>query len=124
MTDISLNRPDAEAIEREPITDTERFDAAVEHRCEGYIVAPGCRGAQCEHAEGDEDHQCEASFSWSQCDSCGTTLGGDREPASMIPIDDKGAFDYARDIVDIDICTDCVIAWANGDSPETWRASA
>ena len=97
------------------------FDKAVAHYCKGYTVAPGCHGVECEHANGDTEHYCESSFSWSQCDSCGTTLGGDRSPASMIPHDFKAGDDT---IIDVSICVDCVLAWANGDTPENWRASA
>lgn len=99
---------------------TAEFDAAVERNCEGYTVAPGCHGVECEHAYGDLDHFCEPSFSWSPCDSCGTTLGGDREPATMIPLDYKAGDDT---IIDVSICTDCVIAWGTGENPETWEAS-
>lgn len=99
-------------------TATEKFEDSVAHYCKGYTVAPGCRGPECEHAEGDEEHRCEPNFSWSQCDSCGSTLGGDREPATMIPHDYKAGEDT---MIDVSICPDCVQAWANGESPETWQ---
>ena len=99
---------------------TAEFDKAVEHYCEGYTVAPGCRGDQCEHSDSDENHSCEPSFSWSPCDSCGTTLGGDREPASMIPNNFRPGDDT---IIEVSICTDCVLAWANGESPDNWSAA-
>ena len=97
------------------------FAASVAHYCEGYIVAPGCRGETCEHSEGDPDHRCEAGFSSAQCDSCGSTFGGDREPGSMLPIDKRGAFDYSREAIDCVLCVDCVLYWANGDEPEDWH---
>jgi len=111
------------------MTDSEQFIAAVEHYCEGLIVSPGCRGSQCEYADGYEDHQCEASFSWHQCDSCGSRLGGDRTPASGIITgcyDDKETEQAIADsgkceIIDLSICVDCVLFHANGDVPETWR---
>lgn len=42
---------------------------------------------------GDERHivpactdECEGGFSWTSCDGCGSTLGGDRHPAvALIP---------------------------------------
>ncbi len=98
-------------------TDTERFEAAVEHYCKGYTVALGCRGIECEYADGDENHLCESHFSRSQCGSCGSTLGGDREQATMIPLDYKAGEDT---MIDIDICVDCLMFWANGDLPEQW----
>lgn len=94
------------------------FGDAVEHNCKGYTVAPGCHGIECEFADGDESHQCEASFSFAPCDSCGSRLGGDRSPATMIPLDFKAGDDT---MIDISICVDCALAWANGDEPETWE---
>ena len=99
-------------------TDTENFDAAVAHYCKGYTVAPGCRGEQCEYAEGDREHQCEASFSSAQCDSCGSTFAGDRLPATMIPLDYKAGEDT---MIEVSICTDCTMAWANGEDTEEWQ---
>lgn len=99
-------------------TDQERFDASVRHYCEGYTVAPGCAGERCEHAEGDPEHYCEPSFSWTQCDSCGSTFGGDRHPAFMIPLEFKAGDDT---IIDASICSDCVQAWANAEDPEQWH---
>ena len=95
-----------------------KFGDSIEHYCKGYTVAPGCRGIECEYAEGDEEHRCEASFSSAQCDSCGSTFAGDREPATMIPLDYKAGEDT---MIDVTICVDCVMAWANGDDPdEPW----
>jgi hypothetical protein len=64
----------------------------------------------------------EGSFSWQECDSCGSRLGGDRFKAHAIH---KEAFgpDAKRpdDIHHIDICVDCVMFHANGDEPESWE---
>jgi hypothetical protein len=93
----------------------EAFLAAIDSRWAGYVLAVGCRGVQCEYAEGDEDHQCESSFSWRECDSCGSHLGGDRGKAQAFePAQDK------PDITEIDICTDCRMWHANGELPENW----
>jgi hypothetical protein len=97
---------------------TQQFLDAIKHYCDGYTVAVGCRGEQCEHADGDPEHSCESFFSWQRCDSCGSTLGGDRTPASFIPFDFKAGDDT---IIDGDICIDCALFWANGDVPETWQ---
>jgi hypothetical protein len=64
--------------------------------------------------EGCEDEDChsedyEASFSWAQCDTCGSTLGGDRYPAHGI-IDGN--------IYHFEVCVDCVMYMANGEVPE------
>lgn len=52
----------------------------------------------------------EASFSWRACDTCGTTLGGDREYGH--------ALDSRMDIVHLSMCADCVMFIANGDIPD------
>ena len=96
-----------------------QFTESVEHYCEGLTVAVGCRGIKCEYADGDEDHQCEPSFSWTQCDSCGSRFGGDREQATGIPNDFKAGEGESR-FVDMSICVDCIMYHANGDEPETW----
>lgn len=55
----------------------------------------------------------EPFFSWSSCDVCGSSLGGNREPGHGL--DDNG------DIVHLDgVCVDCVCYLANGDEPEEW----
>ena len=96
--------------------DQEAFEFAVAQYCRGLdTVAVGCRGAECEYADGDEDHQCEASFSWAQCDSCGSTLGGDRLPAFGIWHDEDGYHD-----IEMSICSDCAMYHANGELPERW----
>jgi hypothetical protein len=92
-----------------------QFKLAVEMYCKGIdIVNVGCAGSECEYSDGDEDHQCESSFSWSQCDSCGTSLGGDRHPGFMCWQDEA---DNWQDIA-VELCTDCVMYHANGDVPE------
>lgn len=54
-----------------------RFERAMETATRsGYVYANAC------------PEECEGSFSWRPCDFCGSTLGGDRHPAVLIP---KGA---------------------------------
>lgn len=52
----------------------------------------------------------ETEFSWSACDACGSTLGGDRTPAHGL--DTNGA------VLHMHVCVDCVEYLANGDLPE------
>jgi hypothetical protein len=93
----------------------------VESTLGGLPVATGARpGCQdCGLPEDATDEQCqraeESSFSWSPCEACGSTLGGDRHPAHGTFTDDS--------IVHLDICTDCLFYIANGDEPETKTAS-
>lgn len=58
----------------EHMDDVQRSEwlAEIDRRTAGYDVVPACQ----------ED--CEGHFSWSSCDVCGSTLGGDRHPVSMI----------------------------------------
>ena len=100
------------------MTAQESYKMALAIYCEGLeTVAVGCKGEHCEYAEEDPDHRCEASFSWAQCDSCGSTLGGDRETAYGLYRDDD---DKLIDI-EMSICVDCIMFWANGDLPEVWQ---
>ena len=56
----------------------------------------------------------EGSFSWSQCDACGSSLGGDRYAA-------HGFLKGTREIIHLDVCVDCLLYLANGDEPEEWE---
>jgi hypothetical protein len=55
----------------------------------------------------------EGSFAWSDCDTCGSSLGGDRYPSHWI--DDKGRIRH------MESCGDCLGYIANGEVPEVWR---
>ena len=52
----------------------------------------------------------EGSFHWTACDSCGSTLGGDRHAAH--------AFDDKKEIYHLEICTDCLMFLENGEEPD------
>jgi hypothetical protein len=101
---------------------TVKYLASVEHYSDGLHISVGCRGEHCEHAEeGESEHYCEASFSNRQCDSCGSTLAGDRSPATGWPIGEPFTTD---NLIELDICTDCVLFHANGEVPEDWWRTA
>lgn len=76
-------------------------------------VAVGCAADCCCVSAGEEDHDLcsEASFSWTACDVCNSGLGGDRHNAHGIYSSEKG------DYIHLDICTDCLSYFANGDLP-------
>ena len=88
--------------------------------CKAFSVGscPGC--AECGLDDEPTDHaQCladEPHFSWSACDSCCSTFGGDRHPAHFIH---EGK--YANVIVHCNVCTDCLFFHANGDEPDDWQ---
>lgn len=64
----------------------------------------------------------EGSFSWSACESCGSTLGGNRHDAHAIHREAFGPNAKRPDEVrHITICTDCLLYHANGDEPEAWE---
>lgn len=96
------------------------FRLAVESElkgCEAFSVGacPGCEhcGLSDEPSDNERELAEEAHFSWSACDSCGSTFGGDRHPAHYLS---DGA------IVHLAVCTDCLFYHANGDDPgEDWR---
>ena len=55
----------------------------------------------------------EAHFSWSQCDTCGSTLGGDRYTCTLA-VAGKGE----EEQIEVESCVDCVMFAANGQLPE------
>lgn len=100
---------------------SESFIAAVRHNLEGCKAfsvgsCPGCDacGLGDEPTEREIESAEESSFSWSDCDSCGSSLGGDRHPAHFL---------YRGEIQHLTVCVDCLLFHANGDLPEDWRAS-
>lgn len=101
----------------------QEFKAAVAHYLKGLdAVSPGpCPGCEdCGLVDVDTmddpryEEAGEGGFSWQQCDSCGSTLGGDRSPAHCYNPDTKT-------ILHLDVCVDCVMYLANGDVPEEWN---
>ena len=70
-------------------------------------LCPGCAVCQQDHDCSDEDMRSgaafdEGSFSWSSCEGCGSTLGGNRYAAHGV--DSDGA------ILHLDVCEDCLLA--------------
>ena len=53
----------------------------------------------------------EGSFSWAQCDTCGSTLGGERYTGHCFA-------PQSMDVIHLDVCVDCLFFIANGDVPE------
>lgn len=98
---------------------------ALEHNLRGlsHVSAGAC--PTCEHCGPFDPDDCDAcdvanegGFSWSSCDACGSSLGGDRYPAHGF----SKPFDNGDDIlVHLDVCADCLCYLANGDVPEDWE---
>ena len=78
------------------------YTKAVEHYLEGIT-----------HVGIGED---DPFFSWSQCDGCGSSLGGDRTESTGIDEDGES--------ISLDLCIDCVMYLANGDEPENWEGES
>jgi hypothetical protein len=79
--------------------DTWTFTEAVEHYCNGITVAIS------------EDYD---EFSSRQCDSCGSTLAGERWHAT-------GFIGKGRHLIEnMRVCVDCAMYHANGETPAEW----
>lgn len=67
----------------------------------------------------------EGSFSWSDCDACGTSMGGDRYPAHWIYRRSAEGTLPARESIEHEmVCQDCLLFSANGDLPGEWHSSS
>lgn len=129
-----------EAIERNTAGLT-AVSTGVCHGCEQCrdehgqkITCPTCNGEgwidednDCQDCDGDGKRQltmeefeeewshgrvdAEPSFSWSGCDICGSSLGGNMEP--WHGVDENGEIVHGDNA-----CVDCVMYLANGDLPE------
>ena len=109
-----------------------QFTESVARHCDGMHVAPGSSATcpECLEAYGiserdergrfrsvdamqEELYELESgSFSWHECDTCGSRLGGDRHEAHG---EINGGWYH------LSVCTDCLLYFANGDIPETWE---
>lgn len=72
-----------------------------------------CECSSC--SDFDPDIGDEGSFSWSECECCGSSLGGTRHAAHGLISRTK----YGRKtvLIHLDVCTDCLMFIANGDLP-------
>lgn len=104
-----------------------KFTNAIARNLDGLHIATGSAASCPECWEIDMagyESGDEGGFSWSECDSCGTTLGGDRHTAHGWPADNGRWKRLAEDppaLFHLSICTDCLLFHANGDEPESWE---
>jgi hypothetical protein len=104
------------------------FEKAVERHCEGidHISSGICsKCPECQSTYNEDDEEIfqekiesqevldEGFFSWSPCDSCGASFGGNRYNAH--------GFVNGDEIIHLDICEDCLQYFANGTLPENWK---
>lgn len=54
-------------------------------------------------------------FSWRDCESCKSELGGDRHEVFAVPKHRITGIEV------LSVCTDCLMYIANGDEPENWE---
>lgn len=63
------------------------------------------------------DSDADSYFSWHRCESCGSTLGGDRHEVSWFSMDDHAVTGSGS------VCTDCAHYIANGEAPDEVAAA-
>lgn len=101
-------------------------------RCDGEGETDGAECFECggagKVASTEHDRECaEEGFfvNSASCDSCGSTLGGQRYPAHGVI---AGAIEEAQkkesSITHFDVCVDCLQYQANGEEPEAWQQSS
>lgn len=95
-----------------------------------FSVGACCKGCDTcapdvdEPTDEDDEAASEPYFSSSPCDSCNSTLGGDRHPAHGIIADTPEAAQAPEsEITHFAICVDCLMYHANGDIPEESEVS-
>ena len=111
-----------------------KFTNAIEHNWPDYTIAPGAttscdscfQGLSQEEKDNlsDQEQQTwdEGGFSWSECDSCSSTLGGNRFSAHALHHEAFGPnAKQPNNIHHIEICVDCLMFHANGEEPEIWE---
>jgi len=76
-------------------------------------ISPGSIPDNCIACEDCDPENEEPVFSSRPCETCGSNLAGDRHNAHAIG--------YHGEIVHFDICTDCVMYFANAEEPENWE---
>lgn len=97
-----------------PTRDT--FDTEEEAR---EAMEPGDTLEIREPSEHDVSNADEGGFSWSECDFCGSTLGGDRYPAhGILAPTPEEAQKPGTKIEHFRVCGDCLQYVANGELPE------
>jgi hypothetical protein len=94
------------------------YQAEVERRLEGltHVSTGACRGcSECgledDSEDSDVDSASESHFSWSSCDACGSSLGGDRHPAHGVS--------QKFGILHLDVCSDCLYYLNYGSLDDT-----
>lgn len=104
------------------------------HACKECMESsPLPDGAACPHCgevldeDSDEmqswyDCASEGGFSSSQCDSCGSRLGGNRYSAhAWRGPTGKGRDSWEEELIHLSVCGDCLCYLANGDVPKNWE---
>ena len=76
--------------------------------CEAPLHLDGICESECPKCGADVEAMNEPSFSWSACECCGSSLGGDRYPASGYSRELNACYEY-------EICADCLYYTAYGE---------
>lgn len=97
-------------------------DAVARHTSKAIAFSvgacPGCKDCGLPEEATEQEILCRDAdsswFSWHPCESCGSSLGGDRHPAHSLS--DPPGTENNR-ILHWSICSDCLFYHANGDEP-------
>lgn len=95
------------------LDDVERCCRGLEHISSS--PAKCCETCQSDYGMDEDDpawdELCdEGGFSWHSCDTCGSSLGGNRYTGH--------GFTEDGDLVHLSMCADCLVYFANGDVPD------
>lgn len=110
-----------------------------------HVICDRCKGTKLESADDDPCEECngtgltcecpdcegnvtfyendplqpidEGSFSWRECETCSSHLGGDRHRAHALMSDTPDNL-QGKPLIHLDVCVDCLFYIANGDLPE------
>ena len=90
-----------------------KFEKAFNANTDGMMHLSVGTCDKCDECKNEID---EGHFSWTSCDTCGSSLGGDRFAAHYID-----PTDCERQLNHIEVCVDCLQYIANGELPEIWE---
>lgn len=94
------------------------------HHVSVGIAVKACAKCAGDHgwSPGDPEPEPEGAFSACSCDSCGSSLGGDRYAAHgfLIPEGEDPNDDELWALIHLEVCVDCLRYLACGDEPDNW----
>lgn len=102
--------------------DYQQYQQAIERNLKGieHVSTGACRGCpECDLDMDCTEHQRELAeephFSWSACECCGSSLGGDRHKA-------HGIIQGTKELIHLEVCSDCLYFLNYGQLDDTSMA--